>query len=128
MKRLEKNWLEWSVFALSFTLVGGMLVYLTYDAVTRGNRPPDLVVQLGEVKAQEKHFLIPVLVTNHGDLTAKDIQIEVTLTGDSETTERATFEIEFLPRQATHEGWVTFQSDPLAAKAVKAHVLGYQKP
>jgi uncharacterized protein (TIGR02588 family) len=128
MKRLEKNWLEWSVFAVSFTLVGGVLGYLIHDAVTRGNTPPDLIVQLGEVKAQGEHFLIPVLVTNHGDLTAKDIQIEVTLTRDSQTGERATFEIEFLPRQATHEGWVTFQSDPLAASAVKARVLGYQKP
>jgi uncharacterized protein (TIGR02588 family) len=128
MKRLEKNWLEWSVFALSFTLVAGMLIYLIHDAVTRGNAPPDLIVHLGEAKAQEDHFLMPVLVTNHGDLTAKDIQIEVTLTGASESGERATFEIEFLPRQATHEGWVTFQSDPHAAKAVKARVLGYQKP
>jgi uncharacterized protein (TIGR02588 family) len=126
MKRLAKNWLEWLVFGLSFTLVAGLLVYLTYDAVTRQNRPPNLVVEFGEIQAQEKHFLVPVLVTNHGDLTAKDILIEVTLNGAS--GERATFEVDFLPRRATHEGWVTFRSDPHAAADLRAQVLGYQKP
>jgi uncharacterized protein (TIGR02588 family) len=128
MKRLEKNWLEWSVFALSFTMVAALLVYLTYDAMTRDNRPPNLIVQFGEISAQEDHFLVPVLVSNHGDLTAKDILVEVTLSNDGATSERATFEIDFLPRRATHEGWVTFRSDPSTAKALQAQVLGYQKP
>jgi uncharacterized protein (TIGR02588 family) len=128
MKRLAKNWLEWSVFAFSFTLVGGLLVYLTYDALRRDNRPPNLIVQFGEISPQEDHFLVPVLVTNHGDLTAKDIRIEVTLSKDGAISERATFEIDFLPRRATHEGWVTFRSDPLTDKALQAQVLGYQKP
>jgi uncharacterized protein (TIGR02588 family) len=128
MKRLEKNWLEWSVFAFSFTLVAGVLIYLTYDALTRDNRPPDIIVQFGEIKAQEDHYLLPVLVANHGDLTAKNIQIEILLNNDGQTLERATFEIDFLPRRATHEGWVTFRSDPQSAKEIQAHILGYQKP
>lgn len=42
MKNLEKNWLEWIVFAVSLVLVVSTLGYLIYDGATFGMHRPEL--------------------------------------------------------------------------------------
>ena len=127
MNNLQKNWLEWSVFAVGLVLVLGTIGYLIYDAVTLGTTPPSLEVKLGKPQQRQTQFLVPVSVTNHGDETAEGVLVEVALESGGKETERAEFEIAFLPRQSTREGWVTFDKDPRAAR-LKARVLGYEKP
>ena len=74
-----------------------------------------------------QHFIVPVSVTNHGDRTAEGVQIEVVLQSSDKEQESAEFEIAFLPRGATREGWVNFETDPRTAH-MKARALGYEKP
>lgn len=128
MKNIEKNWLEWSVFSIGAILIVCTLVYLIYDVATIGQSPPTIEFRLGEIRASKQHFIIPVSVTNQGDETAENVQIEVILEKGGKELERAEFQIAFLPRGATREGWVTFQADPRTAEAVKARALGYEKP
>lgn len=124
----QKNWLEWTVFALGIVLVAGVLSYLTYDAATCGDGPPIIEVRLGTPEQNAHNFGVPVRVSNHGDTTAEGVHIEVTLEkgGDAEP-EESDIDIPFVPRGATREAWVTFQTDPRAAR-MSARVLGYQKP
>ena len=42
MKKLEKNWLEWTVFGVGLALVAATLGYLAYNALTIGDAPPTL--------------------------------------------------------------------------------------
>ena len=128
MKKLEKNWVEWAVFALSLVLVAGTLTYLAYDGVTVGSEPPILEVRTGAPFERQGNFIVPVSVTNLGDLTAEGVHIEVALENGGEEVERADFDVAFLPRRATREGWVTFQTDPRAAQKINARALGYEKP
>jgi uncharacterized protein (TIGR02588 family) len=67
-------------------------------------------------------------VTNQGDETAEGVQIEVVLESDGKEQESAQFEIAFLPRHSTREGWVTFETDPRTVDEMKARVLGFEKP
>jgi uncharacterized protein (TIGR02588 family) len=124
----EKNWLEWAVFGVSLALVMGTLAYLAYDALTLGDTPPRIEVRLGAPERAAGHFIVPVAVTNRGDQTAEGVHIEVVLERGAREEERSDFEIAFLPRGSTREGWVVFQSDPAAADATTARVLGYEKP
>jgi uncharacterized protein (TIGR02588 family) len=128
MKKLEKNWVEWAVFALSLMLVAGTLTYLAYDAATIGSEPPAIEVRTGAPVERLGNFIVPVSVTNHGDVTAEGVHIEVTLENGGEEVERSEFDIAFLPRRATREGWVAFQTDPRAAQKINARALGYEKP
>ena len=41
----QKNWLEWTVFAVGLALVVSVLAYLVYDAVTLGDAPPMMAIQ-----------------------------------------------------------------------------------
>ncbi|WP_250124560.1 hypothetical protein [Chroococcidiopsis sp. CCMEE 29] len=128
MKQVEKNWLEWIVFAASLVLVLSILGYLVYDVATVGEVPPNIEVQLGQPQPQSNHFLVPLSVTNRGGETAEGVHIEVTLENGSKEEESADFEIAFLPRNSTREGWVTFKTDPRTVEQMQARVLGFEKP
>jgi len=126
MKKPQKNWLEWSVFAASAALIVGVVAFLIYESATMGNAPPDIHVQVGKPEARAGHFAVPVEAVNKGDHTAEAVHIEVVLrTGEKEET--ADFDIAFLPRRGSREAWVTFKDDP-AKGTLEARVLGYEKP
>lgn len=128
MKNLEKNWLEWLVFAASLILVLSTLGYLVYDTATIQNAPPNIAFQLGKPQPQLNHFTVPVVVTNKGDETAEGVLIEVVLESNGKEQESAEFEIAFLPRHSTRQGWVTFETDPRTVDEMSARVLGFEKP
>ena len=126
MRRLEKNWIEWVVFFVGLVLVASVLSYLAYDATSIGNAPPNIQVRLGPPKQGPSSFIVPVTLSNLGDHTAAEVQVEVVLEQSSGEKERAELAIAFLPRGGTREGWVTFRTDPGKSKSIEAHVLGYE--
>ena len=127
-KKLEKNWFEWGVFAVSLTLVLATLGYLAYDAATITDAPPSIEVVTGTPQERPHNFIVPVTLTNHGDQTAEGVQVEVVLESGGAEQERGEFTVAFVPRRATREGWVAFQTDPRTVERIKARVTGYEKP
>ena len=126
MKKVQKNWLEWTVFAFSAVLIVCVIGFLAYESAAIGNAPPDIHLQVGAPQPRSGYFAVPVEVTNKGDHTAEGVHIEVVLkTGAEEET--GDFEIQFLPRRGSREAWVTFKSDP-SQGTLEARVLGYEKP
>lgn len=127
MNKLQKNWFEWIVFALGLILVFSTLGYLIYAGASMGHEPPSLEVRLGTPEQRQFNFIVPVTVVNHGDETAEGVRIEVVMESGGEVKERGEFDVPFVPRHATREGWVTFEQDPRTAQ-LKARVRGYQRP
>ena len=127
-KKLQKNWVEWAVFALGLLLVTSTLAYLAYDAATITDAPPSIEVRAGQPQQRPHNFIVPVSLINHGDQTAEGVLVEVVLESGGQEKERGEFTVAFLPRHSTREGWVAFQTDPRTVEQVKARVLGYEKP
>ena len=127
MNKVQKNWLEWIVFAVGLVLVVFTLAYLIYAGVTMGDEAPSLEVRLGTPEQQPHNFIVPITVINHGDETAAGVQIEVVMESGGEEKARSELEIPFVPRRSKREGWVTFDQDPRTSQ-LKARVLGYEKP
>lgn len=128
MKTLEKNWLEWVCFGVSALLVCAVVSYLTYNALTAGDAPPEIVFRLDPAQQRDGYFVIHVMAENHGDRTAAAVRVEVRLTNDARE-ERAEFEIDYLPRHGRREGFVTFHGNPKeAGTTVRARALGYTRP
>ena len=124
--KVQKNWLEWTVFAVSALLIAAVLGFLVYETATIGNAPPDIHLQIGTPEQRTGYFAVPVEAINKGDHTAEGVHIEVVLkAGGKEET--GDFEIAFLPRRGSREAWVTFKSDPRSG-TLEARVLGYEKP
>jgi uncharacterized protein (TIGR02588 family) len=127
MNKIQKNWLEWIVFAIGLVLVVFTLAYLIYAGLTFGETPPSLEVRIGTPEQQPHNFIVPVTVINHGDETAAGVHIEVVMESEGEEKARSELEIPFVPRRSIREGWVAFEADPRTAQ-LKARVLGYEKP
>lgn len=127
MKKVQKNWLEWIVFAAGLILVFGTIGYLIYAGASRGNDPPSIEVRLGKPEQRQFNFAVPVTVINHGDETAEGVRVEVVMETGGEEKARGELDVAFLPGHATREGWVTFDQDP-GTSQLKARVLGYQRP
>ena len=127
MKKVQKNWLEWIVFAFGLILVSYTLGHLIFAGASMGREPPSIEVRLGTPEQRQFNFVVPVKVINHGDETAEAVRIEVVMEAGGEEKARGELDVAFMPRHATREGWVTFEQDPRTAQ-LKARVLGYQKP
>lgn len=127
-KKLQKNWVEWAVFAVGLALVVATLGYLAYDAATITDAPPSIEVSAGDPLQREHNFIVPVTLVNKGDQTAEGVMVEVVLESGGQEKERAEFTVAFLPRSSTREGWAAFQTDPRTAERIKARVMGYEKP
>lgn len=128
MSKIEKNRLEWCVFAVSLALVGSVLSYLSYQALFNKSTPPVLEVELGAAQRQVGYYEMPVTVHNRGYQTAEAVQIEVRLTKPDDTHEQAGFEIQFLPPRSSRRGRVSFETDPQTAKQLVGRAIGYRMP
>jgi len=126
MKKIKKNWLEWTVFALSTVLIASVIGFLAYESAMLGEALPDVQLQVGTPEARTGYFSVPIEASNRGDQTAEGVHIEVVLRSGKEE-ERSDIEIQFLPRRGRREAWVTFKTDPRAG-TLEARVLGYEKP
>ncbi len=126
--KVEKNWLEWTVFGVGLVLVVSTLAYLVYDGATAADTPPDVEARLGEPRPGGAGFLVPVTVSNRGGRTAEGVTVEVVLEAPGAAQpERGEFTLAFLPRGGTREGWVAFRTDPRAGR-LNARAIGYQEP
>jgi uncharacterized protein (TIGR02588 family) len=127
MSKIEKNWFEWSVFAVSAALITAVVSYLVVESATIGDAPPDIHLEIGTPEQRAGYFAVPITATNKGDHTAEGVHVEATLRPAGGKEETGDFEIQFLPRRGSREAWVTFKSDPRAG-TLEARVLGYEKP
>ena len=127
MSKLDKNWLEWTVFGISAVLVLGTLAFLLRDALTVRN-PPNVVVELGEPMPGASGHRLPLHIINRGGETAEDVQVEVVMESGTGEKETAAVAIAFLPRGSSRRAWVTFREDPRSAKKIEARALGYEVP
>ena len=125
-KKINKNWLEWTVFGISVALILLVLGFLIFESATMGDALPDIQVQTGTPEARTGYFAVPLEVTNKGDQTAEGVHIEVVLRSGGKE-DRADLEIAFLPRRGAREAWVTFKTDPRQG-TLETRVLGYEKP
>lgn len=123
----KKNWLEWIVFAMSLALICATLGVLVFETRSLTNEPPSPQIELGRPEWRQSYFAVPVTVKNAGDQTAENVQLEVDLILPNGQKETGKVNLQYLPRRATRDAWVTFRSDPSKGK-LEPRVLGYEKP
>ena len=127
MSRVEKNRLEWAVFAVGLVLVLGTIGALLWDIARGGDGPPDLTVELGAPERRGEGWAVPVAVRNRGGETAEGVRVQVALELPDGTREESEFETAFVPRDSRREGWVHFLHPPASGR-LTGWVAGYEQP
>jgi uncharacterized protein (TIGR02588 family) len=123
----HKNWLEWAVFAVSAALIVCVAALLAYEGITLERTPPLLEVRVGAPQPSGDQVIVPVEVSNDGGATAELVQVEVTMERGAEV-ERAMFELDFVPRGSSAEGWAMFSQAPGDGDRISARVIGFAQP
>ena len=121
-----KNALEWVVFAMSSALVIAMIAVLVMTAIGWEGRPPDLAAKLGEPELKDGVVTVAVEVTNHGDIAASDVEIEVVRSAGGEE-QSSNVVLDFVPRHGTRRGQVSFP-DATEVGSFKVAGIGFAEP
>lgn len=124
--RVEKNALEWGVFAVSLALISAVVGVLLYTHFTSQNRPPSIRIVLGTPERSGDGYAVPLDVFNDGDVTAEEVEIEVVLAGDREER-RSAVVLAFVPHGSHRRAWVGFAEEPRPGR-LRARVVGYREP
>ena len=127
MSKIKKNPLEWAVFAIGLILTLGVIGSLAWDAARGGEKPPDLIVELGAPEPRAQGWAVPVTVRNQGEETAESARVVVTLELPGGEKEEAELDFPFVPRRSRREGWVHFLHPPASGR-LNGRVTGYEQP
>ena len=121
-----KNFLEWTVFGLSGVIVLGVLGSLTYAALKVDGRPAMLRAVVDMPSVENGWVRVPVSVTNVGHRVAANVQVQVSA-GTGENKREGGFTIDFVPREGTRKGSVSFEGTEMPPD-LKCEVVGYSEP
>ena len=101
---------EWVTFAVASVIVLAVIGAILLQ-VPRSVAPAAPAVEVGRVQERNGAFFVPVVVTNEGDDTAQNVQVNATLTlDDGEVT--ADQVVDFLAGGEQEELEFVFEDDP----------------
>ena len=124
---VQKNPLEWTVFAAALVIVAGCVGVLVAMMLRTSDKPADLVVILGRPERVSSGFRVPVQVRNAGDVTATQVHVDVTLESAGKEVEHADLTIAFVPRRSDRHGFVMFRRDPSCCQ-ITGSAVGFEEP
>jgi len=125
---MKKNRLEWVVFGVSVLLIAVLLGYLTVKAFTYQDTPPDLRVKILPEKDKLNRNVFRIELINHGEQTAENVSVEVTLHEQGEQVDKAEAIFPLAPKESVQKAWVTFKAPRQQGQEVKEQILGYNQP
>ena len=128
MRIPQKNWLEWMVFAIGLILIGSVVTYLGKDALRSSQPDAHVVVRLGATEARGGHRYVPITLVNSGGRAAAGVHVEVLLERGNDVVERARFVVDLIPRGASREGWVAFDSPAAPGDRIRAGSVAFEAP
>jgi uncharacterized protein (TIGR02588 family) len=117
---------EWATFAVSSAIVLAVVVLLAAGLFGSEEPAAPVARQAGEARESAGAHFVPVDVTNHGDLTAADVQVVAELTVDGQVTDGEQV-VDFLAGGETERLVFSFDQDPREGDLV-VRVGGYRQP
>lgn len=124
----KKNYLEWTVFVISFLLIVAILCYLVYQVYTKKEESPDIYTEYWADPSEHNPYRYLVILYNRGGQTAETVTVELAVKQGGKDVEKAELQIPFVPKASKREGWVNFSEDPSRADTIEARVISYKKP
>ena len=125
--KAQKNALEWTVFAISALIFVALVGYLAVEATRRGPSGLHIEVTTGSAQRQGDFWAVPVTMSNHGEQTAEQLNIEVALLEDGREVEVTEVDLAFLPRRSERHAWALFRNDPRELEIV-ARAVSFKEP
>lgn len=118
---------EWMVAAVGALCVLVSLVFVTWEALSRGDAPPKVVLAVKSITPGAETYVVEFEARNDGDHTAANLQIEGVLFRGTDTLEKRNATMDYLPPASRRRGGIFFRHDPRGLRVLLTPV-GYQNP
>jgi uncharacterized protein (TIGR02588 family) len=120
------DWVERLATIISAVLVLGVVAILVWDAV-HPDRPASLDVSAGRPTAVGRHWHVPIVVRNSGDVAVQEVNVSVSLQHPDTTVRDIDIRIDWLPGRSERAIDAVFAVDPSRGK-LTAEVQSFDKP
>lgn len=112
--RSVRSTAEWVTLSASVLIVLTLAALVLYQQFTQGTAPPVIEVQprLQELRQEGGAFYLPVEITNKGEVTAEDIEVQLTLQTKDKEPETIQFQVKLLAGGESDTQTAIFQNDP----------------
>ncbi len=119
---------EWITLAISVLIVLGLAGLVVYQEVVRGTEPPVIEVQpkMEEIRQEGDAYYMPIDIANNGELTAEDVEVQMSLEIEGEEPETIAFAVKFLSGGETEQQTIVFQNNPAEGKLT--HLIAFSTP
>ncbi len=123
----ETPLLEWIMALVGAALIVAAVGFLLYEALTQGDEPPRVVIEVLDVTVQDGRFLVEFDARNTGDETGAGVTIEGQLLQGGEPVETSSVTLPYVPGHSTRKGGLFFTEDPTQYD-LQIRALGYERP
>lgn len=120
------DWVERLATIISALLVLGVIAVLVWDAV-HPDRPASLDVSTGRPTAVGRHWHVPIVVRNSGDVAVQEVNVSVSLQHPDTTVRDIDIRIDWLPGRSERAIDAVFAVDPSRGK-LTAEVQSFDEP
>lgn len=120
------DWVERLATIISAVLVVAVVAVLVWDAV-HPDRPVSLDVSTGTPTAVGRHWHVPIVVRNSGDVAAQEVNVSVSLQHPDTTVRDIDIRIDWLPGRSERAIDAVFAVDPSRGK-LTAEVQSFDEP
>jgi uncharacterized protein (TIGR02588 family) len=119
---------EWVTLSISILIIAALVGLLTYLYFTQGTKSPAIQVEakLEEVQQQGDAYYLPLTITNMGEKTAQDVEIQVSLASGEGDPETIGFTILFLAGGESDYETAIFSNDP--SEGELSYVISFSTP
>jgi uncharacterized protein (TIGR02588 family) len=119
---------EWVTLSISILIIAALVGLLTYLYFTQGTKSPVIQIEakLEEVKQEGDAYYLPLTITNMGEKTAQDVEIQVSLASGEGDPESVGFTILFLAGNESDYETAVFSNDP--AEGELSYVISFSTP
>src|SRR5687768_5825185 len=113
---------------ISVLIVLALAALVIYQQIAGGTEPPVIEVQprLEEIRQEGGAYYVPIDISNKGELTAEDVEVQMSLEIDGEEPETIAFAVKFLAGGETGQQTVVFQNNP--AEGELTHLVAFTTP
>ncbi|RWX81741.1 TIGR02588 family protein [Neorhizobium lilium] len=121
------GWIEWATGLLAAVLVIGMLVWVTWEALTQENRPPEFTVTITGRQMVQGNYRVSFDIANTAPQTASAVAVRGEIIQDGKAVEEVEVTFDYVPAQSQAAGAVLFSRDP-GQDEVRVRAVGYTTP
>lgn len=123
----EPHWIEWVTGVLSSLLVGAMIGWIAWQALTAVEQPPQLSVTVTQVEKAGDFFRVEFDIANVANTSAASVTVMGEISGGDMPAETAEVTFDYVPAQSKSRGALLFRSNP-AGRELKVQPAGYTEP